>query len=104
MLEKVGDVDPAEFIERYDKTVKARDDAVQKLNIQRAINETLASRNKELESTLVSKTEALEAAKQRAARYEKDAKEAERLNEDVVKLNKSLDRQKVQLDELAALA
>ena len=59
VLEKVRDVDPAEFIERYDKTVKARDDAVQKLNIQRAINETLASRNKELESTLVSKTEAL---------------------------------------------
>ena len=50
LLEKAGDDKPSAFIERYNKTAKARDDAERQLAIQRTINETLGSRAKELEA------------------------------------------------------
>ncbi len=66
VLEKVGSVDPAEFVARYDKAVKARDEAIDQLAIQRGISEREASRAKDLESKVVSLREDLKDAKNSA--------------------------------------
>jgi proteasome lid subunit RPN8/RPN11 len=101
VLEKVGDADRAAFVAKYDREVKAREDAVRQLSIQRTINETLAGRAKELESKLASNAEDLEASEKRAAKYEKGAKEAAKLTEEVVSLKKSLESKERQLDALS---
>jgi proteasome lid subunit RPN8/RPN11 len=101
VLEKVGGTDPAAFVARYDKEVKARDDAIRQLGIQRTINETLAGRAKELESKLTSLAEDLKDSEKRLAKSEKDAKDAPSLRERIVTLQESYDRQQLKLDELS---
>jgi proteasome lid subunit RPN8/RPN11 len=100
LLEKVRGADPAEFVARYDKAARAREDAIRQLTIQRTINETMASRTKDLEKKIASLADDLDASEKRFAKYEKDAKDAPVLRDRLVALQESHDRQKAQLEEL----
>ena len=66
LLEKVGGENPAEFTARYERAAKARDDALRQLAIQRSINETLGSQNKELETRAATLAAELETAQESA--------------------------------------
>ena len=78
LLEKAGGDDPAEFVARYDKAAKARDDAMRQLDHPaQSINETLGGRAKELEAQAAKLDgRSRGRATRLVAKYEKDAKDA----------------------------
>jgi proteasome lid subunit RPN8/RPN11 len=100
VLEKVAGEKPVGFETLYEKATRAREDAEHKLSIQRTINETLASENKELKTFSDKLIANLETAKKDLVRAEKDAKDAPKLREQNAKLEVASQRQKEKLDEM----
>jgi proteasome lid subunit RPN8/RPN11 len=100
VLEKIGGTDPAEFVARYDKAVKARDEAIDQLSTQRGVTEREAHRAKQLQSDVTSLKEELEDSKKRIAKYEKDGHDAPILRERLNTLQADYNKQKADLDEL----
>jgi len=96
LLDKAGNEKPAAFVEQYSKTAKARDDAQRQLTIQRTINETLASRAKELEA----RTAELEKANLTLEQYRKDAEGIPNLRDRIAGLEEIKERQDRRLAEL----
>jgi proteasome lid subunit RPN8/RPN11 len=96
LLDKAGNEKPAAFVEQYNKTAKARDDAQRQLAIQRTINETLGSRAKELES----RTAELEKTCQTLEQYRKDAENIPNLRDRIADLEQIKERQERRLAEL----
>ena len=100
LVEKIAGDKPASFDALYDKTYKAREAAEHHLNIQRTINETLASENKELKTLTDKLASSNETLKKERDRAEKDAKDAPKLREENARLETTSQRQKEKLDEM----
>jgi proteasome lid subunit RPN8/RPN11 len=96
LLDRAGNEKPTAFVEQYAKTAKARDDAQRQLSIQRTINETLGSRNKELETH----TAELEKTCQTLEQYRKDAEGIPALRDRIAGLEEINQRQERRLTEL----
>jgi proteasome lid subunit RPN8/RPN11 len=103
LLQKVGGDKPAEFVDRYNKAAKDRDEASRKFELQRSISEALGGRVKTLESQLAEQSSKLQDAQTSLARAEGDAKEAPRLREQLANLEAANDKKQRALDELAPL-
>ncbi len=101
LVEQAGGGNPLEFTARYERALKARDEAVRKLGIEHTINDTLGSRTKELESRASLLASDLEAATAKLARYEKEAVEAPKLRARIADLEESQTRQQERLEDLA---
>jgi hypothetical protein len=104
LLERNGVDKPAQFIERYEKASKARDEARRQLIAQQSINETLAVRTKDLESAVAKLTTELESTQKTVEKYEADAKKAPELRERVAELEQSSTKLQHDLDEKNVIA
>jgi proteasome lid subunit RPN8/RPN11 len=103
LLEKVAGEKPVGFDSLYEKAYKAREEAVRQLNIQRAINETLGGRTKELElraSTLVAD---LETVRKERDLFEKDHADLAVLAKRMASLQESNQSQHERLEKLEPL-
>jgi proteasome lid subunit RPN8/RPN11 len=100
LMDKVGGDNPAAFIARYEKTAKARDDAVRQLENQRTTINSLSEDVKELKSHVVQLAIDLESAQ----KFEKDAAEVVKTRKENIALAKSNEDYKQRLDELLPLA
>lgn len=74
-LDKAGTENPARFLERYERAVKLRDEAARQRDAQRSINETLASRNRDLVLDTQKLAQKLEKMQKHEEKLEADAKE-----------------------------
>jgi len=86
LLEKLGTETAGQFVERYERTAKARDEARRKLTAQQSINEALGLRTKELEEQAGKLATDLEAAKTTLSQFETEAKLAPKLRERIGEL------------------
>jgi proteasome lid subunit RPN8/RPN11 len=100
MLEQVGGANAHDFVARYDKAAKARDEANDQLSTQRSITEREANRAKALQADVTSLKEELAEAKKRVARFEQDVKDVPSLRERLSTLQETYDRQQLKLDVL----
>ena len=100
LTEQASGGNPLEFTLRYERAVKARDDAVRQVGIEHTINDALGSRARELETCASSLAADLDSAQSRADRYKKEADEAKSLREQVADLVDIRSRQQEKLDEL----
>jgi proteasome lid subunit RPN8/RPN11 len=92
LIDKIGGEDPGQFVARYVKTAKARDETRQRLLAELAINETLGLRAKDLAADLAE-------AQTRLKEFEADAKEAPALRKRLAALEESQARQERELEE-----
>ena len=99
-IEKVSGEKPVQFESLYEKATQARDELERQLGIQRTINETLASENKETKTFSDKLIANLETAKKDLVRAEKDAKDAPKLREQNAKLEVANERQTSKLEEM----
>ncbi len=76
LLEKVGGEKPGEFIERYNKAARDRDDAKRQLSVQRSITDRLGEQARLLEKQVVEQDEKLTKATKDIDRLGADAKDA----------------------------
>jgi proteasome lid subunit RPN8/RPN11 len=98
LVDKVKTESPAEFVARYDRAAKARDEAVKQIEIQRAINDALARRAKDLEDREVKLAAELTSATKELDRVEKKAKEIPELRDQITALDDLAKRQQRKLD------
>ena len=103
VLASVGGQKPPGFDGLYERVYKARDEAVRQLGIQRAINETLGARTKELEGRATTLAADLEAARKDRDLYEKDHADVGLLAKRVSALQDTNQRQQEKLDKLEPL-
>jgi proteasome lid subunit RPN8/RPN11 len=92
LLDRAGVDNATQFMQRYERAGKARDEARKQLLAQQAINETLGARTKELETVGEKLATDLAAANKTIEKYEADAKEAPELREKVASLRSELDK------------
>jgi hypothetical protein len=93
LLGKIADAKPEEFLARYSKAVKDRDEAVRRAEDWRASSEVLGARARELD-------EKLQVAQKDLARSKEDAKDAPKLRDRVAQLEEINDRKQRQLDDI----
>jgi proteasome lid subunit RPN8/RPN11 len=101
LLEKAGGDNPKLFAERYARAAKDRDEARHQLEVQRAINDALGARTKDLETYTATLVADLDAEQKKRTQFEKDALEAPKLRERIDSLVEAGERKQHQLDELA---
>jgi proteasome lid subunit RPN8/RPN11 len=101
MIEQASGGDPLEFTRRYERAVKARDEAVRQVDVERTINNALGSRTRELETRASILAGDLETARTKLATSEKEAREVPRMRERIADL---LDAQKSQQEKLDVIA
>jgi proteasome lid subunit RPN8/RPN11 len=101
LLQKIGGSNPADFLERYNKTAKDRDLATRKFELERSITEALGGRVRELETRLTEQAAKLQDAVKSLAKAESDAKQSSKLREQLASLEESNSQRQRQLDELA---
>ncbi len=101
VLDKLGSDGPADFVARYDKAAHAHDEALKQVKVQRAINEALASRASDLETRAAALAADLSEARTDINELKKRAKQASELEDQVITLKETNDRQKSELDALA---
>ncbi len=99
-VDKVKSETPAEFVARYDKAAKARDEAIKQVEVQRAINDALARRATSLEKHEAQLAGELNSAKEDLAKLEKKAKDVPELLDQIRLLEKSSKEQQDDLDAL----
>jgi proteasome lid subunit RPN8/RPN11 len=104
LLEKVAGEKPVGFDALYEKAFKGREDAVKQLSIQRAINETLGGRTKELEQRVSALVGDLETIRKERDLYEKDHADVTLLAKRVATLQESNQSQQDQLEKLEPLS
>ena len=92
LLDKVGGEEPIKFVERYERTAKARDEAHDRLLAELAVNETLGLRAKELSSQL-------DDARAHLKESEADAKDAPALRKRLAELEEANALQEQELEE-----
>lgn len=97
LLEKIGGDDPARFVERYERAARDRDDAKRRFAAEQSISETLAMRNKELETRAEALAADLETAHGKLEKLETEAKRAADLQERVDELEETAADQERQL-------
>lgn len=98
LLDKVGGDNPAQFVARYERTAKERDDAKRRLAAGQSINETLAMRNKELETRAESLAADLESAHADLKKLEAEAEKTTALQKKLDELERTAAEQKRELD------
>lgn len=98
LLEKIGGDDPAQFVARYEKVAKERDEAKQRFAARESINETLALRNKELETQAESLADDLRTARASLKTLKAEADQAAALQKRVDELERTAAEQKRTLD------
>lgn len=103
LLDKAGTDDPARFLERYERAAKARDEARRQLATQQSINETLGTRNKELELESQKLADQLQQARKRQEELEPFAKETPDLRKRVEELAEAKARLQTDLEEKTAV-
>ena len=103
LIQKIGGDKPEEFLERYNKAARDRDEAKHQLLVQRSITERLGGQAQELEKRAAEMDGKLASTRKDLEKYENDAKEAPKLRERIASLEESVDRKQHQLDELAPL-
>ncbi len=103
LLEKVGGETPELFVARYETLARSRDDARRQLAAQQSVNEALGVRVKDLATLSASLQGELEAARKTLTSYEADAKEAPKLRERVVELERSADEDRREIQDQRAI-
>ncbi len=103
LLDKIGGETPSLFVERYDRAAKARDEARGQLAAAQSINETLALRNKEVETRAGELLADLEAAHKNLKEYEAIAKDAPALRKRLDELEQTTEVQKRELEDKQAI-
>jgi proteasome lid subunit RPN8/RPN11 len=101
VLDKLGAENAPDFVARYDKAAKARDEARNEVKIQKSINDMLAGRVSDLETRAAAVSGELTEARKDIENLEKRAKDASKLEEQVATLEDTNARQKRDLDSLA---
>jgi proteasome lid subunit RPN8/RPN11 len=100
LVDKVRSETPAEFVARYDKAARARDEAIKQVEVQRAINDALARRATSLEKHEAQLAGELDSAKKDIEKLEKKAKDVPELLDQIKSLETSSRRQQDDLDAL----
>ncbi len=103
LLEKTAGATAGDFAVRYDKTAKARDDALEQLGVQRTIADSLGARLKEVEADAAELRVKLQESESLAARSKKAAESAASLRERLAELEDAYARQKARVEELSPL-
>jgi proteasome lid subunit RPN8/RPN11 len=98
VADKVTSEKPSEFVARYDRAAKARDEAFKQIEIQRAINEALAKRATQFEKEEAALSGELTSAKQDIEKLEKRAKDVPDLIDEIKGLKKENQQQQQVLD------
>ncbi len=104
LVQKVGSDKPEEFLDRYNKTARERDEAQRQVTLQRSITERLGGQARDLEKRLIDLDGQLASAKKDLEKNESEAKEAPKLREQIASLQESNDRRQHRLDQLAPLS
>jgi proteasome lid subunit RPN8/RPN11 len=104
VLERVAGEKPVGFDAIYEKAFKTREEATRQLTIQRAINETLGGRTKDLEQRASTLAADLETARKERDRYEKDHADVALLAKRVATLQESNQQQQDRLETLEPLS
>ncbi len=92
MLDKISGEDPSKFVERYEKTARARDESHNRLLAELAVNETLGLRAKTLATEL-------DEARAKLKEAEVDAKDAPDLRKRLAALEEANTLQERELEE-----
>ena len=98
VADKVTSERPSEFVARYDKAARARDEALKQVEIQKSINEALARRSRDLENHEVKLAAELTAANQEIEKLEKKVKDMPRLLDTISGLEESNQKQAQKLE------
>ncbi len=103
LLDQASGGQPAKFVEKYDKTIRALDESRQLLKNQKTINDTLGARLHELQLGNAQLKTDLAAATKKLEQYEKDAKEAPELRVRLSHMEEVAERKDRKVAELDAL-
>jgi proteasome lid subunit RPN8/RPN11 len=103
LIQKIGSDKPEEFLERYNKTARERDEAKRQFSLQRSITERLGGQARELEKQAIDLKSELALATKERNEYKTDAREAPELRKKVASLEESNEQKQRQLDVLAPL-
>ncbi len=98
----VGDAagtDPKEFLDRYARSIRERDDARRKLDNQAQVNDSLAEKLK----LLTNEETRLRKELDKASTFERDAKQTVELRAENLELAENKEKQKSRIDELESL-